>query len=227
MIRSDEIPSNPAAENASSEAVLGTAARRRPGRPRGLPKPEGSGRKPGTPNKVGKEARELAGRYTTKAFKRLAVMLDSKDDKAAAIACREILDRAFGRPVSPSEISGPNGTPLHPKPLMSDTELARFMCFTLAKGAAEAGEDIPLARKPTVIENPDPFAAQREQQAARVVPQAAEQMPAPQASQAVPDGSAAMTDRERDLRELQAAPWRGGDHKPDFPTVIRFHPRPR
>ena len=176
-------------DNNPASEVLGAAVRRRPGRPKGLPKPEGSGRKPGTPNRVGKEARELAGRYTTKAFKRLAEMLDSKDDKAAAIACREILDRAFGKPVSPQEITGANGTPLVPVAELTNHQRAKKLLFLIAKARAEAGEPghyalnvledaagiaRPAKARTIDVTPPDPFAAQRAEQAAEIAPASAQ-----------------------------------------------------
>lgn len=169
MIRSDDIPSNAESENASLE-VLGAAVRRRPGRPKGLPKPAGSGRQPGTPNKVGQEARDLAAKYTPKAFKRLGELAQHPDPKVAVLAIQQILDRRFGKPIAPSEISGPDGTPLIPPPDVSDIDLARLTVFLLAKGIQEEGGDLPRARKPTVIEQKpaDPFAEQRAEQAARI-----------------------------------------------------------
>ena len=175
-----------------------------------MPKPEGSGRQPGTPNRVGKEARELAGKYTVKAFKRLAEMLDSKDDKAAAIACREILDRAFGKPVSPQEITGANGTPLVPVAELTNHQRAKKLLFLIAKARAEAGEPglyalnaledaagiaRPAKARTIDVTPPDPFAAQRAEQAAEIA-----------AATAQPEGDAKpeQTDYERAVAAQKA-----------------------
>lgn len=229
-------------DNNSTSDVSGAVTRRRPGRPRGLPKPEGSGRQPGTPNRVGKEARDLAGKYTTKAFKRLAEMLDSKDDKAAAIACREILDRAYGRPISPTELTGKDGAPLVPVSEMSNTELASRIAFVLALGAKDVGATMPHARKPTVIEQtPDPFAAQRAEQAREIA-----------APTAQPEGDTRpeLTDYQRAVAAQKAEdaaaraegrmprpapvwvdenrrPRAGEDFSPTTATVTRIRPRQR
>lgn len=112
--------------------------RRRPGRPKGLPKPPGSGRQKGTPNKVGRDARELADKYTPQAFATLGKLLANPDPKVQAIAAQQILDRRFGKPVSPQEISGPDGTPLHPPAeQMDDRELGYLVAFMLARTAQE------------------------------------------------------------------------------------------
>lgn len=197
------------------------AVRRRPGRPRGLPKPEGSGRQPGTPNRVGKEARELAAKYTPMAFKRLGELAKHPDPKVAVLAIQQILDRRFGKPISPSEISGPDGAPLVPASPMTNFELANLVCFALANGVASEGVEMPRTAPARTIDTPpsDPFAAQRAEQAAEIA--------ATQDIAVVPAEPAAMSDRERDLRELHAAPWRGGNDKPDFPKVVRFNPRHR
>lgn len=237
MIRSDNNPSNSEPENPSPE-VLGAVTRRRPGRPKGLPKPEGSGRKPGTPNKVGKEARDLASKYTAKAFRRLATMLDSKDEKVAAIAVREILDRAYGKPVSPSEISGPGGTPLVPAPEMSDHELAIMTMHLLIRGGVVENEPLSHARKPRVIEPKpvDPFADQRAEQAARIEAATTEAPPEPADNYAT---AAAAQRAERDLARAEsrlerpvpvwidgnAKPRPGEDYTATSATVTRFRPR--
>lgn len=134
-------------DNNSTSDVLGAAVRRRPGRPKGMPKPPGSGRQPGTRNRVGKEARELAGKYTEKAFKRLGELAQHPDPKVAVLAIQQILDRRFGKPVSPQEIAGPGGTPLIPVPEMSDLEVARRISFMLSRAAREKlGPSAPLPK---------------------------------------------------------------------------------
>lgn len=150
----DQHPSNSILETASDSP--------RRGRPKGSPKPLGSGRQKGTPNKVGKEAREIAAKYTPKAFQTLAKLLDSDDGKVAALAAQQILDRAFGKPVSPSEIAGPGGTPLIPSPEIDDFALASLITFITTK----SGQIERPALKPIVgaVKQADPFADQRADQ---------------------------------------------------------------
>ena len=180
----------------------------------------------------------MAGKYTTKAFKRLAEMLDSKDDKAAAIACREILDRAFGKPVSPTEISGPDGAPLVARPALSDFELANLTVFLLAKGTDAAGEQLPQARKPTVIEQKpaDPFAAQRAEQAAEIAALAEDQPGLNEYETVVArqraERALALAERRPEQPvsswvEGSASPRPGEDYTPASANVTRFRPRHR
>ena len=116
-----------------------------PGRPKGLPKPPGSGRQKGTPNKVGKEARELADKYTAKAFATLGRLLDSKDERVAAMAAQQLLDRRFGKPSVATEITGKDGAPLiEAEPEMSNLELAKLILFQLNLAAVDP--DGPCAR---------------------------------------------------------------------------------
>jgi hypothetical protein len=115
---------------------------RRPGPLKGLPKPPGSGRKRGTPNKVGKEARELAAKYTDKAFEALAKLLDSADERVVAIAAQQLLDRRFGKPSVSTEITGKDGAPvIEPAAPVSDIEAARAIMFRLAKAEQHLGKD--------------------------------------------------------------------------------------
>lgn len=234
MDRPEPVSSNQEAETASPE-VLGAAVRRRPGRPKGSPKPEGSGRQPGTPNRVGKEARELAAKYTPKAFKRLGELAQHPDPKVAVLAIQQILDRRFGKPLAATEISGPDGTPLIPAREMSDLELASSVAFALALGAQAAGEKMPRARKPTVIEPKpaDPFAAQRAAQTAEIATAAREgATPFTDYAGAV----AAQADEDRAARAEGRMPrpvpvyfeprgsWQEHGLEPPHHNVVRFKP---
>lgn len=89
------------------------APRRRPGKPLGYPKPPGSGRKPGTPNRITKEIRAVAQKHGAKAVRELVKLMTKSDDATIRLrAAQELLDRGYGRPVAPSEISGPGGAPV-------------------------------------------------------------------------------------------------------------------
>lgn len=61
------------------------------------------GRKPGTPNKVTADVRALAQQYGPKALAVLAKIMESEEQPAAArvSACKELLDRGFGKSPQP------------------------------------------------------------------------------------------------------------------------------
>jgi hypothetical protein len=66
-------------------------------------KRDGSGRKKGTPNKVTAEIKVLAHKYGPDALKELARLARSAESEAARVAaCREILDRAYGKAIAPN-----------------------------------------------------------------------------------------------------------------------------
>lgn len=142
-------------DNNSSSEVLGATVRRRPGRPKGLPKPPGSGRQKNTPNKVTRDIREAASKHGTKALAALVRLLDSPDPKIVATAAREVLDRAYGRPMTPSEISGPDGKPLRSEVLhadvseMSNLDVVRRLLFAAnreARAKLPDGAPLPATR---------------------------------------------------------------------------------
>ena len=82
------------------------------GRPKGLPRT--GGRATGTPNKLNADLRELAGVYTAEALTTLAhIMQHGEAEQARVAACRELLDRAHGRPAQ--AITGAGGKPLFPR----------------------------------------------------------------------------------------------------------------
>lgn len=61
-------------------------------------KPPGSGRKPGQLNKTTAEVKALAQKHGPDAIKTLATLAKTADSDAAKIAaCRELLDRAYGK----------------------------------------------------------------------------------------------------------------------------------
>ena len=110
---------------------------RRPGRPKGLPKPPGSGRQPGTPNRCTADVKAVAQKYSAKAVATLVKLLNNPDPRVQATAARELLDRAHGKPMQAMEHSGPNGAAI-PTEEMSPRELARGIAFALAKGVKDA-----------------------------------------------------------------------------------------
>lgn len=68
-------------------------------------KRDGAGRKPGSPNKIAQDVREIAQNYTDEAFQTLhTIMTDTEEPAAARIsAAKEMLERAYGK--SPQAIN--------------------------------------------------------------------------------------------------------------------------
>ena len=64
------------------------------------------GRKKGTPNKHTAEVRELAQQHGAACIERLAEIAMSDNPTAAVAACKELLDRGWGKAVAPIELSG-------------------------------------------------------------------------------------------------------------------------
>lgn len=124
---------------ANKSSDLKPLARRR-GPPKGTPRPTGAGRRKGTPNRTTRDVRAAAQKHTTKALKTLVQLLSDKDSRVQATAAREILDRAHGKPMTPSEITGKDGTPLNGNyPLTfenrsQEIDVARRIAFALTKG---------------------------------------------------------------------------------------------
>jgi hypothetical protein len=91
-----------------AEPVIGN---RPPGRPKGYPKT--GGRKSGTSNRITREIREIAQKYTRRALLqawKLAQKAENEDVRLKALAL--ILAYAHGKPTDRQEISGPEGKPL-------------------------------------------------------------------------------------------------------------------
>jgi hypothetical protein len=61
---------------------------------------------PGGRPKVIGLIRELAQTYGEEAFNKIVALTDSDDPKVALAACREILDRAYGKPEMSHKIEG-------------------------------------------------------------------------------------------------------------------------
>lgn len=85
------------------------AAPRKGGRPKGLPRT--GGRQKGTPNHATAEVKSLARFYGADVIKRLAeIALKSPNEPSAIAACRELLERGYGRAVT--MLSGPDEGPI-------------------------------------------------------------------------------------------------------------------
>lgn len=77
--------------------------------------PKTGGRAKGTPNKATRDIKQAAREYTEQALATLVKVMEGGEGVPAAAqvsAAREILDRAYGKPMQAVEHSGPNGGPM-------------------------------------------------------------------------------------------------------------------
>ena len=92
--------------------------------------PKTGGRVAGTPNKSTAEVRELAGLYGPTALAELARLATNADSEQARVsACKELLDRAYGRSTQIMERTEPVIDNKY-----SDLEIARRIAFLLNRG---------------------------------------------------------------------------------------------
>ena len=69
---------------------------KKPGPPKGV---RFGGRQKGTPNKATAEIKDIARKYGPDAITRLAyLMTRAESEQAQVAACKELLDRAYGKP---------------------------------------------------------------------------------------------------------------------------------
>ena len=98
------------------------------GRPRGQPKT--GGRKPGTLNKVTADIKAMAGEYGERAIQELArLATNANNEQTRVSACKEILDRAYGKAPQSLEHSGRISNKIEEE--VSDLEVARTVAFLL------------------------------------------------------------------------------------------------
>jgi hypothetical protein len=93
--------------------VVKPVVKRPVGKPKGSPRPPGSGRKAGTPNRVVREIKLIAqehGPDIVDELKRIALRGKSEADRIAA--GRVVLERGYGKAASPIHLSGAEGGPL-------------------------------------------------------------------------------------------------------------------
>lgn len=173
--------------------------------------------------------REAARKYTTRALTTLAKLLADPDPKVRAIAARELLDRAHGKPMAPTEITGRDGEPLHPPAGdMTDIEIARLIAFTLTQGDRQASKLAEAAAaqraasgQASVKEEPKTQVALAGQPGSTVPPE-------PTAADRAATDEMLERERRRNeaLREELRRPDQA-DHKDDPPQIIRFPRRDR
>ena len=148
--RGAPIPSDPVSGamqdgDGAVRAAAGAVPRpvqRRPGKPPGHAKPANSGRRKGVPNKSTKEIKAIAQKQGAKAVRVLVrLMTKSENETTRLKAAVELLDRGYGRPVTPSEISGPDGGPIETNALTGDLtahEKMRALAAGLRRGLPDA-----------------------------------------------------------------------------------------
>ena len=91
------------------------------------------GRQPGSLNKVTAEIKELAGEHGPTALKELVrLATKAKTETTRVSACKEILDRAYGKAPQSLEHSGKIINPIEEE--VSDLEVARRVAFLLTMG---------------------------------------------------------------------------------------------
>ena len=101
-----------------------------PGRKKGTSKT--GGRQKGTPNKVTVAIREAALEYGPDAIAELArLMHDGQTDHVRIAACREILDRAYGKARQSIEHTGHDNGPIAVETLPDKEKMRRLACFLL------------------------------------------------------------------------------------------------
>ena len=153
---------------APSGASLVAEPQNKGGRPRGLGKVPGSGRRKGVPNKLGREAREYLASHSDY-LKTICALAKGKPIKFAARrghkptwhqpdwpdvkwALETIVNKLVPT-VAQSEITGADGAAFMPEPISRERtmlETARAVGFLMSLGEQDAGEPSPVSslRKP-------------------------------------------------------------------------------
>ncbi len=98
---------------ANNVANITDAAPRKPGRPKGSPKPPGSGRQKGTPNKATKEIAEIAQKHGKVIVDGLVKEFKTTDDLDVKVKIASlVLSYGYGQPTRRAELTGADGGPI-------------------------------------------------------------------------------------------------------------------
>jgi len=109
----------------------------RPGRKKGTPKT--GGRQKGTPNKATVAVKEAAREHGPDAIKELArLMKHAESERVRIMACREILDRAYGKPRQTLEHTGNDAKPIVISDIADREKMRRLVSFMLEDKATGA-----------------------------------------------------------------------------------------
>ena len=121
----------------SNEGENVVPLRRRPGPPKGTPRPEGAGRKKGVPNRITRDVKEIALKDAPAMLRGLKRLAESAVDERTRLAATiAYLDRAYGRPVQATEITGKDGAPLNGEEReMSEIETGRRIAFMMNRAS--------------------------------------------------------------------------------------------
>jgi hypothetical protein len=98
---------------------------------------KGQSGNPGGRPKEDPELKELARAASPEAIERLVHWMRSDNAKASVTSCIAILDRAYGKPVQMTELTGKDGGPIETADL-SEKEIARRIAFALSQGLAKS-----------------------------------------------------------------------------------------
>ncbi len=126
------------ADMANNVANIAGAVPRKPGRAKGSPKPEGSGRQKGTRNRVTKEIAEIAQKHGKVIVDGLVKEFKTTDDLDVKVKIASlVLSYGYGQPTRRYEVSGPGGQPIETTRTLirDDRELARRLVLALGMGA--------------------------------------------------------------------------------------------
>ena len=103
--------------------------------------PKTGGRRKGTPNKVTVAVREAALEHGPAAVEELArLMTEGRTDQVRIAACREILDRAYGKSRQAIEHTGADAGPIAVTTLSDREKMRRLACFMLEDRYFEENE---------------------------------------------------------------------------------------
>jgi len=109
------------------------------GRKKGRPKT--GGRKAGTPNKVTHDIKVLAQGYGPDAIKRLYHLALNADSESVQVsACRELIDRGYGKPLAQIAHTGKDDSPILTENI-SMLELARRSAFLMVMADRELKQE--------------------------------------------------------------------------------------
>lgn len=73
---------------------------------------KGQSGNPGGRPKLEGEVRKLAQKHSKRAIQRLVELMESENEKVAALAANSVLDRAFGKPAQSLSVGGEGGGPV-------------------------------------------------------------------------------------------------------------------
>ena len=115
---------------------------RTPGRPPGSPKT--GGRQKGVPNKVTREIRDVAGKYTLRILKQIWKLAQHAESEEVRLKAQALmLAYGHGKPTERRELSGADGAPIESRVTAGNldptADAAKRLAFAMARINAAAG----------------------------------------------------------------------------------------